>query len=121
MDCAPHRKLYESRTLFTWNVATGDWQILDYGSLTEATKRNSGELNIIVKNLAADMVRCGDEQQRDIYDNLWILDSCNEKSKEVLHDCDKAIEFYRGRRDPRISDDVASIYSGEYSLDSGGF
>lgn len=121
-DCAPHRKQYESRTLFTWNVATGDWQILDYGTLSDAAKRKTGELNGIVKKLAVDMMQQQQQQQRDMYgDNLWILDSCNEKSKEVLRDCEKAIEFYRGRRDPRTSDDVTSIYSGEYSMDSDGF
>lgn len=33
VDCIIHRRLYESRTLFYWNINTGEWHVIDYGNL----------------------------------------------------------------------------------------
>lgn len=35
LDCAFHRRHFECRSIFTWNVQSGDWTILDYGELAE--------------------------------------------------------------------------------------
>lgn len=35
LDCAFHRRHFEARSLFTWDVCTGDWCVVDYGTLTE--------------------------------------------------------------------------------------
>lgn len=98
LDCVFHRKHFESRTLFTWNMENGDWEVLDYGELIEvsptmAYKRNSSELNSVVKKLAADL--SADVSKRDICSNLRVLDSCTNKSKEILRDEHNSIEFYR--------------------------
>lgn len=46
LDCAFHRRHFECRSIFTWNVQSGDWTILDYGELAELSpsvlrKRNA--------------------------------------------------------------------------------
>lgn len=98
LDCVFHRKHFETRTLFTWNMESGDWEVLDYGELTEisptlAYRRNSSELNSVVKKLAADL--SAELSKRDICNNLRVLDSCTNKSKEILRDVHNSIEFYR--------------------------
>ncbi|XP_037027294.1 uncharacterized protein LOC119068035 isoform X2 [Bradysia coprophila] len=103
LDCVFHRKHFESRTLFTWSMENGDWQVLDYGELIEvsptmAYKRNSSELNSVVKKLAADL--SADVSKRDICYNLRVLDSCTNKSKEILRDQHNSIEFYRNSNKP---------------------
>lgn len=35
LDCAFHRRHFEARSLFTWDVCTGDWCVVDYGTLAE--------------------------------------------------------------------------------------
>lgn len=35
LDCVFHRKHYHSLSMFTWDVATGDWTVLEYGELVE--------------------------------------------------------------------------------------
>lgn len=35
LDCAFHRRHFESRSLFAWNVRNADWHIIDYGDLAE--------------------------------------------------------------------------------------
>lgn len=79
-------------------MESGDWEVLDYGELIEvsptmAYKRNSSELNSVVKKLAAELA--ADVSKRDICNNLRVLDSCQMKSKEILRDEHNSIEFYR--------------------------
>lgn len=35
LDCAFHRRHFEARSLFTWDVCTGAWCVVDYGTLAE--------------------------------------------------------------------------------------
>lgn len=111
--------------MFTWNVETGDWTILDYGELAElppsklrnpggssshgsvtggsggggagASGSSASELTRIVRKMAREMapsMRRTDRPDED-WAGLWTLDSCVERSKEVLRDQHNSIEFYR--------------------------
>lgn len=99
LDCVFHRKHYECRILFTWDIDTGEWNVQDYGELLEVPPihgygRNSSELHRTVKKLATELIGSLGEQP-DLFNNVRVLDCCNEKSKEVLKDLDNSIEFYR--------------------------
>lgn len=101
LDCIFHRKHYESRILFTWDIDTGEWNVLDYGELVEippvlAFSRNSSELHRAVKKLANELTSV---MITDLYsnDHLRVLDSSIDKSKDVLVDSENSIEFYRSR------------------------
>lgn len=110
LDCVFHRKQYQCRTLFTWNLETGDWTVLDYGDLLEVAQKsnikNSGELNQILQKIAADLFN--NLNDLESFNNLRVLDCCNDKSKQFLRDYQNSIEFYRSvgkTSDSEFSDD----------------
>lgn len=80
-------------------MESGDWNILDYGDMAEVSpntaKRVPGELNVIVKRIAEELSTTGGYLSRNYFDHLRILDSCTDKSKDVLRDYQNSIEFYR--------------------------
>lgn len=107
IDCVFHRKNYECSALFTWNIDTGDWHVLDYGDLVEVSPatiyKHSNDLNNAVKQLASELLTTSinendSHSDRDIFSNLRILDSCTDKSKEVLTDYENSIEFIRSAK-----------------------
>lgn len=110
LDCVFHRKQYQCRTLFTWNLESGDWTVLDYGDLLEVAQKsnvkNSGELNQVLQKIAADLFN--NLNDLESFNNLRVLDCCNDKSKEFLRDYQNSIEFYRSvgkTSDSEFSDD----------------
>lgn len=52
LDCAFHRRHFESRSLFAWNVRNTEWNIIDYGDLAELTsdihQRARGQPDVMV-------------------------------------------------------------------------
>ena len=123
LDCVIHRKRYECRTLFTWDIETGDWNILEYGDMTEmqqrpANKRNqtTTEVNVTAKKLANDLKSF----VSDVFSNLRVLDSNVDKSKELLRDYDNSIEFYLYNKSSRNLNHLNSfhdIYSDASNFD----
>lgn len=116
LDCVFHRKHYECRILFTWDIDTGDWNVQDYGELTELPPtfrygRNASDLHRTVKKLATEL---SSGLGPDILSNIRVLDSCNEKSKEVLKDVENSIQFYRSSN-MRRSFDNRYTYSSDVS------
>ncbi|XP_055848551.1 uncharacterized protein LOC129913751 [Episyrphus balteatus] len=116
IDCVFHRKQFECRILFTWNMELGDWDVLDYGELHEfnrtgqpydsgSTKSSSksfgGGLSQTAKSLAQDLAASLDKLQ-DFSSNLRVWDSNVSKSKSCLTDLDNVIEFFLKR--PRFSE-----------------
>lgn len=116
LDCVFHRKQFECRILFTWNMELGDWDVLDYGELHEfnrigqpyesnSTKSSSksfgGGLSKTAKSLAQELAASLDKLQ-DFSSNLRVWDSNVSKSKVCLTDLDNVIEFYLKR--PRCSE-----------------
>ncbi|XP_053689538.1 uncharacterized protein LOC128738436 [Sabethes cyaneus] len=118
IDCHTHRKIYQCRSLFVWNMSNGEWHVLDYGTLAagpylEIKKLASnygrllGKLRKFTRKL---FVSSSDERETlrtyDYLNHLRILDSNNEKTKQRLTDLGHAIEFYRKQlHDPGDSDD----------------
>lgn len=105
IDCLFHRKHYECQILFTWDIDTGEWNVLDYGNLIEvppmlANGKNTPYIHRIVGKLAYDMIS-GLNAYSEIFNNLHVLDSCMDKSKKVLKDIENSIEFYRTSRPNR--------------------
>lgn len=96
LDCVFHRKLYQCQVLFTWNIETGEWHVLDYGTLHEVPdKKNSGELNSIAQQLALELKSKMNLDEHLSTNHLRVLDCCNEKPKLFLRDYRNSIEFYR--------------------------
>lgn len=113
LDCVFHRKHYECQILFTWDIESGEWNVLDYGTLLEvspvlASGKNSSYIHRIVAKLAADMTS-GLNAYSDIFNNLRVLDTCVGKSKKVLKDIDNSIEFYRTPGQFRYLSDVSDL------------
>lgn len=112
--CNFHFEHFECRTLFTWNIDNGAYEIVDYGELLEipSYKRNAGELMNIVKKYAKELLTESGFKNYDIYNNLRTLNSCMKKSKEILHDFLNSIEFYRyNQTQSSFTDDSDSYYS----------
>ncbi|XP_055903449.1 uncharacterized protein LOC129939453 [Eupeodes corollae] len=115
IDCVFHRKQFECRILFTWNMELGDWDVLDYGELhefnrigqpydsgsTKSSKSFGGGLSQTAKSLAQDLAASLDKLQ-DFSSNLRVWDSNVSKSKACLTDLDNVIEFFLKR--PRFSE-----------------
>lgn len=100
LDCAFHQKHYECQILFTWDVDTGEWNVLDYGNLKEVpTSLTSNEhapyIHRIMSKLATEMIS---NLKFEMFNNLHVLDSCVDKSKKILRDADNSIEFHRQLR-----------------------
>ncbi|XP_031633337.1 uncharacterized protein LOC116347070 isoform X2 [Contarinia nasturtii] len=113
LDCVFHRKHYECQILFTWDIETGEWNVLDYGHLMEVppiltSEKHTPYIHRIVSKLAADMIS-GLSAYTDIFNQLHVLDSCVEKSKKILRDVDNSIEFYRTTAQIRYSSDLSDI------------
>lgn len=117
IDCPTHRKIYQCRSLFTWNMSTGVWTVLDYGhlgygpylelkKLASNYNRLLGELRYFTRKLfgkdsdAQDMART-----YEYLGHLRVLDCNNEKTKQRLVDLVHMIEFYRKQRHVTGSDD----------------
>lgn len=115
LDCVFHRKHFECRILFVWDIDTGEWNVQDYGDLHEVPTihgydRNSSELHRMVKKFAADLID-GLGEQPELFQNVRVLDCCNEKSKDVLKDLENSIEFYR-------SSDLRHLFENNYTYSS---
>lgn len=113
LDCVFHRKHYECQILFTWDIETGEWNVLDYGHLMEVpptltSEKHTPYIHRIVSKLAADMIS-GLSAYTEIFNKLHVLDSCVEKSKKILRDADNSIEFYRTPGQIRYSSDLSDI------------
>lgn len=103
LDCVIHRKLYQCQVLFTWNTETGEWNVLDYGNLSEVlNKKSSGELNSIARQSAAEF-KSTLNYNTNLSNYLRILDCCNEKPKLYLRDQRNSIEFYRNTKKVNLS------------------
>lgn len=107
LDCAFHRKHYECQILFTWDIDTGEWTVLDYGNMVEvsaslANGKNPSYIHRVVTKLAADMI-AGLSVSSEIFNNLYVLDSCLDKSKTLLKDVENSIAFYRSTQQTRYT------------------
>lgn len=133
IDCRTHRKIYQCRSLFTWNIASGEWTVLDYGSLgsgpyLEVKKLASnynrllGKLRKFTRKLFDSSASATDEldsnRTYEYLNHLRVLDSNNEKTKQRLVDPMHMIEFFRrqphdtgGDSDDSDDDDDESISS----------
>ncbi|XP_055525747.1 uncharacterized protein LOC129718735 [Wyeomyia smithii] len=118
IDCHTHRKIYQCRSLFVWNMTSGEWHVLDYGTLAAGPylelkklasnySRLLGKLRKFTRKLFASSADERDTLRTyDFLNHLRILDSNNEKTKQRLSDLQHAIEFYRKQlHDPGDSDD----------------
>ncbi|XP_055617132.1 uncharacterized protein LOC129762672 [Toxorhynchites rutilus septentrionalis] len=117
IDCHTHRKIYQCRSLFTWNMTTGEWTVLDYGNLAAgpylelkklATNYNRllGKLRKFTRKLFAASEELESERTYEYLNHLRVLDSNNEKTKQRLVDLVHMIEFYRKQlNDPGDSDE----------------
>lgn len=108
-DCVFHRKHYQCSSLFTWDLTTGEWSVLDYGELVEMgkkwrnqnTKKQTTILRARTRKMAmrlrgeVDEGVGGKEKELIADDHLRVLDSSH-KSKEALIDLRNCVEFYRG-------------------------
>ncbi|XP_013103572.1 uncharacterized protein LOC106084434 [Stomoxys calcitrans] len=106
LSCAFHRRQYECRVLFCWNMCTGEWDVLDFGELHDhklqnmfirkGVKRNPVSLAQRAKKLAREMAQTLNKLP-DYTSNLRVLDSNINKSKKTIIDIDNMIEFYLKR------------------------
>lgn len=73
VDCVFHRKHYQCCSLFTWDVATGDWAVLDYGELVEmgpkwrsqSTKKQTTILRARARKMANLVQRRGSKAEEE--------------------------------------------------------
>jgi DDB1- and CUL4-associated factor 15 len=111
LNCLTHCQIYQTQTLFTWNIESGNWNCLDYGQLQLSPSTGSCSGKIYKKTSTPDKTsmmtkltqltktlfdasRLHDNENKYL-NHLRILDSCNEKTKDKLIDMDNMIEFYR--------------------------
>uniref|UniRef100_W8C9T5 DDB1-and CUL4-associated factor 15 n=1 Tax=Ceratitis capitata TaxID=7213 RepID=W8C9T5_CERCA len=114
LDCIYHRRQFECRILFTWNMENGEWEVLDYGELHECKQsdlispiKRCGRMPVTLaqtaKSLAKEMSLSLSKIEQNYTSNLRVLDSNIKKSKLSLADHDNAIELCLKR--PRGSND----------------
>nr|XP_014092377.1 uncharacterized protein LOC106618959 [Bactrocera oleae] len=114
LDCVYHRRQFECRILFTWNMESGEWEVLDYGELHEYKQsdilspiKRCGRIPITLsqtaKKLASEMTASLSKIEQNYACNLRVLDSNIKKSKLSVADFDNAIELCLKR--PRGSND----------------
>ncbi|XP_017472984.1 PREDICTED: uncharacterized protein LOC108363958 [Rhagoletis zephyria] len=114
LDCAFHRRQFECRILFTWNMENGEWEVLDYGELHECKLsdvispiKRCGRLPVTLsetaKKLASEMSASLSKIEQNYTCNLRVLDSNIKKSKLSVADYDNVIEL--GLKRPRNSGD----------------
>jgi DDB1- and CUL4-associated factor 15 len=131
-DCLIHRKLYQSSVLFTWNIASGDYEVLDYGKLKlvgnriRGTSNSAGrsqnqlvkKLNKLTKKLFhSGEARVDLHNDKQYLDHLRILDADENRTKDSLVDLKNCIEFFR-RHPYDTPDSVSSLSSTSNSEDS---
>lgn len=122
IDCRTHRKIYQCRSLFTWNITSGEWTVLDYGSLAPGPllelkklasnyNRLLGKLRKFTRKLFASspppplpssssfssqpLDELDSNRTYEYLQHLRVLDSNNEKTKQRLVDLEHMIEFFR--------------------------
>lgn len=98
---------FECRILFTWNMETGVWDVIDYGELKEMSalsilRSSTGGLAKLAKTLSTELTNSL-SKIINYSDNLKILDSTLDKSKPYITDLDHMVEFHLKR--PRSSSD----------------
>ncbi|XP_037943322.1 uncharacterized protein LOC119676160 [Teleopsis dalmanni] len=101
LDCIYHRHKYECRILFSWNMETGVWDILDYGELIEyktvskvqQTKKVTDDLACRAKKIANEL-STNLKNIQDYTCNLRVLESDLRKPKSYITDLDNMLEFY---------------------------
>lgn len=113
LDCVFHRKHYECQILFTWDIETGEWNVLDYGQLIEVSTSLTSDgrtpyIHRIISKMAFEMIS-NLSSYTDLFNNLHVLDSCVEKSKKILRDADNSIEFYRTTCQMRYTSDSSDF------------
>lgn len=133
LDCVFHRKHYQCSSLFTWDLATGEWSVLDYGELVEMgkkwrsqnTKKQTTILRARTRKMAMRLrgeVDGGEEGKKEMSgdgigdDHLRVLDSSH-KSKEALTDLRNCVEFYRGTVATASSNDLSELEMNNSSED----
>lgn len=95
-----HRRQYECRVLFTWNMMSGEWDVLDFGELQDykhysfCPKKDHANTSLQhrAKKLAREMAQTLNKLP-DYTSNLRVLDSNVKKSKKSITDIDNMIEF----------------------------
>lgn len=126
LDCVFHRKHYHCCSMFTWDVVSGEWSVLDYGELVEmgpkwrsqSTKKQTTFLRAKAWKLTEQLRGGGtDEQERPADRHLRVLDSCNVKSKAAVTDLRNGVEFYRGSAAETGFHDLSDFNSSEEEVD----
>lgn len=130
IDCVFHRRQFECRILFTWNMEFGDWDVLDYGNLyevpssinhkktitatttvtaaTSTTKTTTPiGLNKIAKTLASELSENINKMHNFKY-NLRVLNSDIDKSKDSITDLDNCIRFYRKKLKSNFNESISN-------------
>ncbi|KFB36471.1 AGAP004062-PA-like protein [Anopheles sinensis] len=116
-ECQKHRMIYQCRSLFTWSITTGEWRVLDYGTLVAGPFLEMKNLCSNYSNLLKQLRKftrklfakgSGVSEAHRTYEflrHLRVHDSDVSKTKQRLTDLENMIEFYR--RHPGGSDTVS--------------
>ncbi|KAH8359471.1 hypothetical protein KR093_006955 [Drosophila rubida] len=110
MGCVFHNRQYECRILFTWNMESGQWQVLDYGELKEMHElfsplKRLGKSRLTLAQLArqtAQEMAASLNGLPDYKSNLRVLNSDMKKSKTSICDLDNMVEFHLKRTNNEI-------------------
>ncbi|XP_022210853.2 uncharacterized protein LOC111066489 [Drosophila obscura] len=105
IDCMFHNRQYECRILFTWNMESGQWQVLDYGELREMHElfnplKRLCKARLTFAQMAKKMAKEMTESLNKLPDyasNLRVLNSDIKKSKSYICDLDNMVEFHLKR------------------------
>ncbi|KAH8307564.1 hypothetical protein KR044_003005 [Drosophila immigrans] len=105
MGCVIHNRQYECRILFTWNMESGQWQVLDYGELKEMHElfsplKRLGKSRLTLAQLArqtAQEMATSLNGLPNYKSNLRVLNSDIKKSKSSICDLDNMVEFHLKR------------------------
>ncbi|EDV93113.1 uncharacterized protein LOC6564021 [Drosophila grimshawi] len=105
MGCNFHKGQYECRILFTWNMESGQWQVLDYGELKEIHElfsplKRLGKSRLTFAQVAKQMAREMSASLNRLPDytcNLRVLTADIKKSKTSICDLDNMVEFFLKR------------------------
>ncbi|EDW13996.1 uncharacterized protein LOC6572426 [Drosophila mojavensis] len=110
MGCVFHNRQYECRILFTWNMESGQWQVLDYGELKEMNElfsplRRLGKSRLTFAQVARQMAKemaASLSRLPDYTSNLRILSADIKKSKTSICDLDNMVEFHLKRTNSEV-------------------
>ncbi|XP_030559819.1 uncharacterized protein LOC115761928 [Drosophila novamexicana] len=105
MGCVFHNRQYECRILFTWNMESGQWQVLDYGELKEMHElfsplKRLGKSRLTFAQVARQMAQemsASLNRLPDYTSHLRVLNSDMKKSKSSICDLDNMVEFHLKR------------------------